>query len=104
MELVPALAHVQTPPERSTLLVPDQHIARVLALSDDAGEQPGRLSGRQVFQAVDCKVDAAFEQGALDFQHENAVAADSGERHGGVAITQSMNLFGLHIQLRPLLA
>jgi hypothetical protein len=65
----------------------DEHVARVFAQRDDLGEaEAGGGLGRQILEAVDGEVDAAVEEGGLEFAGEKADRGGGGQWRGGVAV------------------
>ena len=61
------------PGGRSSSLRADHGVARVFALGSGGDLQAIRQFGRHVFQAVDCEIDAAFEQRFFDLFREQAL-------------------------------
>ncbi len=58
----------------------DEGIACIFAGQDRREHEARRRLGRHVLHGVNCKVDAAREQGILDFPGEKTLAADVGKR------------------------
>ena len=57
----------------------DQRIPRVLALQHAGQHDAGRQLGLEVLQAMHREIDAAVQQGLMDFFAEQALAADVGQ-------------------------
>ncbi len=58
----------------------DQHVATSRTLGNGCKAKLRRLFGGQILQAMHGGVDAAVEQGLLNFLGENALAAEGGQR------------------------
>ncbi len=58
-------------------------VARILARRNGSDFEIRRQLGRQILQAVDGEIDAAFGQGLFNFLREHALGADFGQRDVG---------------------
>src|SRR5215471_13482288 len=83
--------------------VRDERIARVLAFRDCSEVDAfGKLEW-DIFQAVDCKIDAAIEQRLIDFLSEQSLASDIRQGNVENLITRSLDGNEFNVQPRPTL-
>src|SRR5262249_27290074 len=83
--------------------VRDERVARILAFRDRSEVDTFGKLKRDIFQAVDCKVDSPVEQRLIDFLGEESLAADIRQRHVENLIAGRLDGNQLNIQSRPTL-